>query len=133
MELYWFRNGCYGVIPGRNIVKSAGIGVWTPENVDILIESLLRLAKNFDSKPWAYVADPSKMSPISNNETSAAFVKLHEKFEAAGCKAIAFLDGNTTAMKELSQRHQDLSNTNMQVLHFENEKQALNWLEKIGI
>lgn len=57
------------------------------------------------------------MDPILSKEVSAAFSKLHVDLEAAGCKAIAFLDGNTAAMKLQSQKHQNNSDTKMEVLH----------------
>ena len=122
------------VIPGRNIIKSEGFGVWKPEYVEELSKNLLKLAERFGGKAFAYIADPTKMSPILSKETSAAFVQLHVTIEKAGCKAVAFLDGNTAAMKLQSQKHQNLSESKeMQVLHFKTEEQALDWLQEMGI
>lgn len=126
--------GIVEVVPGRNIVKSAGYGEWKPEYVTDLTKNLFKFINTFGGKPFAYIADPSKMSPILSKETSAAFVQLHVDLEKAGCKAVAFLDGNTAAMKLQSQKHQNLSEAKeMQVLHFKTEEQALEWLEKVGI
>lgn len=126
--------GIVGVVPGRNIVKSEGYGEWKPEYVVNLTNNILKFAESFGGKPFAYIADPTKMSPILSKETSAAFVQLHVELEKAGCKAIAFLDGNTAAMKLQSQKHQNLSEAQeMQVLHFKTEEQALEWLEKMGL
>lgn len=127
------EKGYIDVVEGRCIVKSGGIGKWTPEDVQDLTSNLLKLAKPFAGKRWAYVADPSKMDPILSKDTSAAFVKLHQDLEAAGCKAIAFLDGNTAAMKLQSQKHQNNSDSAMEVLHFKNMEQALDWLKDMGI
>ena len=127
-------HGYYGIVPGRNILKSGGIGVWKPEYVEDLIENLLRLAKRFGGQPFAYIADPTRMSPILSKDTSAGFVKLHVALENAGCKATAFLDANTAGMKLQSQKHQNLSEAEgMQVLHFKTNEEALDWLEKMGI
>ncbi len=126
-------NGWVDVEEGRCIIKSAGTGKWAPEDVEDLKESILKLAKPFQGKRWAYIADPSKMDPILSKETSAAFVQLHVALEEAGCKAIAFLDGNTAAMKLQSQKHQNNSDAKMEVLHFKTEAQALDWLKEMGI
>lgn len=126
--------GYCGIIKGRNILKSAGVGVWKPEYVEDLIKNLLELAKNFQGEDFAYIADPSNMSPILSKETSAVFTKLHSVLGKAGCKAVAFLDGNTAAMKLQSQKHQNLSEVKeMLVLHFKTEEEALNWLGEMGI
>ena len=120
-------------VEGRCIVRNIAMGKWTPEDVQFLTDNLLELAKPFAGKKWAYVGDPTKLYPIFTKETSAAFAKLHVDLEAAGCKVIAFLDGNTAGMKLQSQKHQDSSNTNLQVLHFKNFEQASDWLKEIGI
>jgi len=126
--------GYCGIVPGRNILKSGGIGSWKPADVETLKKNLLELAKDFKGKGFAYLADPSKMNPILSKDTSAAFVGLHVALEEVGCKAVAFLDGNTAAMKLQSQKHQNLSESKgMQVLHFKNDNEALEWLEKMGI
>lgn len=126
--------GYCGIVKGRNILKSAGVGNWKPEYVETLSKNLFELVKTFEGKPFAYIADPTKMNPILSKETSAAFTSLHVELEKAGCKAIAFLDGNTAAMKLQSQKHQNLSEAKeMQVLHFKNDEEALEWLDKMGI
>ncbi|NLL01280.1 MAG: hypothetical protein GX271_11565 [Clostridiales bacterium] len=134
VDLITAPEGNCGIIPGRNILKSEGFGDWLPEHVEALIKNLLKLSQKFGGKPFAYIADPSKMNPIIRKDTSAAFVQLHVELEKAGCRAIAFLDGNTAAMKLQSQKHQNLSESQeMQVLHFKTEEQALEWLEKMGL
>lgn len=127
------EKGYVDTVEGRSIVVSAGTGNWTPEDVQDLTANLLKLAKPFAGKKWAYIGDPTKMNPILSKETSAAFVKLHSELEANGCKAIAFLDGNTAAMKLQSQKHQNSSNAKMETLHFKTLEQALDWLKDMGI
>lgn len=133
MDLIWESNGYYGLMKDRNILRTGGIGVWNSEDVEELIVNILQLVKKYKDSKWAYIADPSRMDPILSKETSTAFIKLHAKCEEAGCKAIAFLDGNTAAMKQLSQKHQEESETNMLVQHFKSEDQALEWLSEMGI
>lgn len=127
------EKGYVDTIEGRNIIKSGGIGTWKPEEVQQMADNIVKLAKPFAGKKWAYIADPTKRDKIISKETSAAFIKLHIDLEAAGCKAIAFLDGNTAAMKIQSQKHQNSSDTKMEVVHFKNMEQALDWLKDIGI
>jgi hypothetical protein len=121
-------------VAGRNVVKSAGFGTFTPEDVKNLTDDLHELAKAFGSQKWAYIADPTKMNPLFSKETSQAFMQLHVELEANGCVAIAFLDGNTAAMKLQSQKHQDKSESqNMVIGHFKTEQEALDWLTGLGI
>jgi hypothetical protein len=127
------EKGWVEAVEGRNIIRSAGVGKWTPEDVQDLIENIMKLSKPFAGKRWAYIADPTKMDPILSKETSAAFTQLHVKLDQAGCKAIAFLDGNTAAMKLQSQKHQNNADAKMEVLHFKSEAQALEWLKEMGI
>ena len=133
MAIITSATGYYGEVEGRRVLKSGGIGKWTPADVEELTGNLVRLAKKFQGKKWAYIADPCKMDPIMSKETSAAFVGLHAKLEEAGCSAVAFLDGNTAAMKLQSQKHQNNSGAKMEVLHFKSEEQALDWLKDMGI
>lgn len=127
-------DGYCGIVKGRNIIKSAGVGNCKPEYVQTLGKNLKELVKSFNGKPFAYIADPSKMSPILSKEISEEFAKIHSEIAKLGCKAIAFLDGNTAAMKLQSQKHQNMSDAKeMQVLHFRNDEEALEWFSKMGI
>lgn len=137
MELLYTVNapeGYCGIVPGRNVLYSSGVGDWKPEYVEALTKNLLELTKKFNGESFAYIADPSRMNPILSKEVSAKFAELHNEVEKIGCKAIAFLDGNTAAMKLQSQKHQNMSEAKgMQVLHFRNADEALKWFEGLGI
>lgn len=133
MGLVWSSNGYYGLMEDRNILKTGGVGVWRSEDVEELTDIIIELVKKFGNEKWSYIADPSRMDPILSKETSAAFIRLHTKLEEAGCRAIAFLDGGTAAMQQLSQKHQEVSDNKMLVRHFKSEKQALEWLSSLGI
>lgn len=126
-------NGYYGLVNDRRIVKSGGIGLWNKEDVEALSKVLLALAGNFVGRKWGYIADPSGMDPYLSPETSQAFIKLHDDLAAAGCIAIAFLDGKTAPIRLLSQKHQNEARNLMKVLHFTNEAQALDWLKDLGV
>lgn len=126
--------GYCGIIPGRNILFSSGVGDWKPEYVEALTNNLLELAKKFNGKSFAYIADPSRMNPILSKEVSAKFAALHGEVEKIGCKAVAFLDGNTAAMKLQSQKHQNQSEAKgLQVLHFKTVEDALDWFNEMGL
>lgn len=124
--------GYYTDIPGRNIVMTFGSGIWTTEHVKALIGDVLRVGKKFGGR-WAYIADPTGIDAIIPKEVSAEFIRLHKRVEEEGCSAIAFLDGKTAIMQKMSQMHQDISASKLLVGHFEEEKDALDWLNSIGI
>lgn len=128
------EKGICGIVEGRNIVKSAGFGSFTPEDVKNLTDDILEMSKAFGSNKWGYIADPTKMNPLFSKETSQAFMQLHNDIESNGCIAVAFLDGNTAAMKLQSQKHQDKSESQkMAIGHFKTEQEALDWLAPMGI
>lgn len=128
------EKGYCNAIAGRSIVKSAGFGKYSAEDVNQLTKEILNAASKFGGRKWAYIADPSKMNPILDKSTSEAFAELHKKIEAAGCVAIAFLDGNTSAMKLQSQKNQNNSKAQkLTVEHFKTEMEALAWISSMGI
>jgi hypothetical protein len=131
--MYTNEKGFIGEIPGRYIVISAGFGKWSPADVEDLCKAVLLIAKSFGKEKWGYIADPSRLYPIVAKETSEAFIKLHQRLETEGCCAIAFLDSNAPSMKLLSQMHQNDSKTAIEVLHFEKEEQALEWMKELGL
>lgn len=125
--------GYYGLVEDRRILKSGGIGLWNPEDVEELSKNLLQTVKIFGSRKWGYIADPSGMDPKLSYETSEAFKKLHDDLAEAGCIAIAFLDGRNAPIRLLSQKHQNEATNSMQVHHFTSEAQALDWLKDLGV
>lgn len=131
--MYTNEKGFANEISGRSIIKSVGFGKWSPTDVDNLVQMLLSIAKSLDMKRWGYIADPSRLDPIISKETSEAFIMMHRRLEREGCCAIAFLDSNTSCIKLLSQMHQNYSETALEVLHFENEAQALEWMKELGL
>ncbi len=131
--MYTNEKGFVVEIPGRPIVKSAGFGKWSPLDVEELSRTVLSVARSFGKQKWGYIADPTRLDPILPRETSEAYIRLHRMLEREGCCAIAFLDSNTPYMKLLSQMHQNDSETAIEVLHFEREEQALEWMKELGL
>ncbi len=127
------EKGFVDVIPGRAIIKTAGYGKWSPTDVEDLGQMILSVIRDFEKKSWGYIADPTRMDPILSKDTSEAFSMLHRRLESEGCCALAFLDSNTSSMKLISQMHHNNSETSIEVLHFENEAQALEWMKELGL
>lgn len=128
------EKGFAGVLQGRNIILSKGLGKWDVEDVKTLTADILSRAKNFGSARWGYIADPSQMDPLFSKETSDEFAKLHVALQLGGCKAIGFLDGNTAAMKLQSQKHQNKSESSeIEVGHFKTLEDSLEWIKDYGI
>jgi hypothetical protein len=134
MALVTSEKGYYGVVEGRNILKSGCIGKWTPEDVNDLINETLKLVKGFGPGKWANIVDPSKMYPILSKETGQAFMDLHKKFAEAGCIAVAFLDAKTAATRLQTQKYQEKSGVQeSETRHFKTEQEALEWLSEKGV
>ena len=53
MDLLYTVNapeGYCGIVPGRNVLYSSGVGDWKPEYVEALTKNLLELTKNLTAK-----------------------------------------------------------------------------------
>lgn len=114
--------------PGRKVVISAGVGKTNVEELKWLTETVLKEARNWKSG-WAYVADCSKMEPVSPAE-GGELVNMTKKFVEAGCKAFAFAEGKSVLLKVQAQKNTQRSNTGVIEGHFETVEQALEWLKK---
>lgn len=87
---YGEENGAQSVetIPGRKIVLSAGVGKTNVDELKWLTDTVLSSAKLWKASGWAYIADCSKMEPVSPAE-GGELVTMTKKFVEAGCKAFA--------------------------------------------
>ena len=124
------KNGAQLVdtVVGRKIVISAGVGKTNVEELKWLTETVLKEAKNWKSG-WAYIADCSKMEPVSPAE-GGELVTMTKKFVDAGCKAFAFAEGKSLLLKVQAQKNTQRSNTGVAEGHFETVDEALNWLKE---
>ena len=82
------------VVAGRKIVLSAGVGKTNIDELKWLTETVLSSAKAWKATGWAYIADCSKMEPVSPAE-GGELVTMTKKFVKAGCKAFAFAEGKS--------------------------------------
>ena len=64
------QNGAQSVetVAGRRIVVSAGVGKTNVDELRWLTDTVLAEAAGWKSSGWAYVADCSRMDPVSPNE-----------------------------------------------------------------
>ena len=124
------KNGAQSVdvIPGRKIVISAGVGKTNVDELKWLTETVLSSAKMWKTSGWAYIADCSKMEPVSPSE-GGELVTMTKKFVEAGCKAFAFAEGKSVLLKVQAQKNTQRSQTGVAEGHFETVEQALEWLK----
>lgn len=115
--------------PGRRIIVSAGVGKTNVEELKWLTETVLKEASKWKSTGWAYVADCSKMEPVSPAE-GGVLVEMTKKFVEAGCKAFGFAEGKSLLLKVQAQKNTQRSNTGIPEGHFETVNEALDWLKE---
>lgn len=125
------KNGAQSVdvIPGRKIVLSAGIGKTNIDELKWLTDTVLSSARAWKTSGWAYIADCSKMDPVSPAE-GGELVTMTKKFVDAGCKAFAFAEGHSIMLKVQAQKNTQRSQTGVAEGHFATVDEALDWLAK---
>lgn len=117
------------VVAGRKIVLSAGVGKTNIDELKWLTETVLSSAKAWKATGWAYIADCSKMEPVSPAE-GGELVTMTKKFVEAGCKAFAFAEGKSVLLKVQAQKNTQRSQTGVVEGHFETVDEALAWLKE---
>ena len=124
------KNGAQTVdlIAGRKIVYSAGVGKTNIDELKWLTDTVLASAAAWKTG-WAYIADCSKMSPVTASE-GGELVTMTKKFVEAGCKAFAFVDGTSIMLKVQAQKNTERSQTGVTEGHFVTLDEALAWLKE---
>ena len=128
-------NGAQSVetITGRKIVLSAGVGKTNIDELKCLTETVLSSASLWKSTGWAYIADCSKMNPVTPAE-GGELVIMTKKFVEAGCKAFAFVEGSSIMLKVQAQKNTQRSETGVLEGHFATLDEALAWLkDEVGV
>lgn len=115
------------LIPGRKIVMSSGVGKTNVDELKWLTDTVLQESNSWHRVGWAYIADCSKMSPVSPAE-GGELVTMTKKFVEAGCKAFAFVDGTSIMLKVQSKKNTERSATGVLEGHFVTREEALAWL-----
>lgn len=116
-------------IAGRKIVLSAGVGKTNIDELKWLTETVLAEAAAWKSTGWAYIADCSKMTPVSPTE-AGELVVMTQKFVEAGCKAFGFAEGTSIMLKVQAQKNTERSHTGVMEGHFATVDEVLEWLNK---
>lgn len=124
------QNGAQTVdtIAGRHIVHSAAVGKTNIDELVWLTDVVLKSAAAWKSSGWAYIADCTKMNPVSPAE-GGQLVTMTKKFVEAGCKAFAFVDGNSLMLKIQAQKNTQRSETGVLEEHFATLEDALDWIK----
>ena len=117
------------VVAGRKIVLSAGVGKTNIDELKWLTETVLKEASKWKGTGWAYIADCSKMQPVSPAE-GGVLVEMTKKFVEAGCKAFGFAEGKSVMLKVQAQKNTERSNTGVAEGHFATVEEALDWIKK---
>ena len=117
-------------LPGKKIIKSGAVGATTVEEVRWLTNTLVTVSAAWKLTGWAYIVDISKMSPAAP-EVSKELVNLHKQLTAAGCRAMAFVEGNAFMLAAQAKQHQKESHAVIREGHFRTEAEALKWVETI--
>lgn len=115
-------------ISGRKIILSAGVGTTNLDELKWLMDTVLANAKAWKLTGWAYIADCSKMSPVSPAE-GGQLVTMTKAFVDAGCKAFAFVEGTSVMLKIQAKKNTERSETGVLEGHFATLEEALNWLK----
>ena len=117
-------------IPGKRIIKSGAAGATNAEEVRWLTSTLVSTAAPWKASGWAYIVDISKMAPAAP-EVSKELVNLHTQLTAAGCKAMAFVEGSSFVLAAQAKEHQKQSHAVIKEGHFKTEAEALKWIATI--
>ena len=125
------KNGAQSVevVTGRKIVLSAGVGKTNIDELKWLTDTVLASARAWKSTGWAYIADCSKMDPVTPAE-GGELVTMTQKFVEAGCKAFAFAEGHSIMLKVQAQKNTERSQTGVTEGHFATVEEALAWLKE---
>lgn len=117
------------VIDGRKIVLSAGNGQTNLDDLQWLMDTVLKNAKAWKASGWAYIADCTKMGPVGPKE-SGFLVKMTKAFVDAGCKAFGFAEGTSIMLKIQAKKNTQMSETGVIEGHFATVDEVLAWLKE---
>lgn len=128
--------GCFKIWmdPERKIIYSRGTGVAHAHEIEWLYETIVEFSKEWsDNEPWAYMAFIESLQQVSP-KGSSRYVDLHKNLEAAGCKYIAYIEGNSYEVSVQSYKHKQMSQTPSTVnKYFTTKDEGLAWFAENGI
>ena len=117
-------------ITGKRVIKSSAAGATNVEEVKWLTNKLVATSAPWKTTGWAYIVDISKMAPATP-DVSKELINLHSQLTAAGCKAMAFVEGAAFVLAAQAKEHQKQSHAIIREGHFRTEAEALKWVDTI--
>lgn len=117
------------VVPGRRIIVSGAVGKTNIDELKWLTETVLAEVAKWKSIGWAYVADCSKMDPVTASE-GGELVKMTKAFVDAGCKAFGFAEGSSIMLRVQAQKNTERSETGVAEGHFATREEAYAWIKE---
>lgn len=117
------------VIAGRKIILSAGNGKTNINDLKWLTATVLEAAAAWKTSGWAYIADCTKMEPVSPDEVGQ-LIEMTKAFVEAGCKAFGFAEGSSVMLKAQTKTNTKFSHTGVIEGHFATVEEVLSWLQK---
>lgn len=129
--------GCFKIWTDENrkIVYSKGTGIAHAHEIEWLYETIVEFAKesNYIGNDWGYMAFIENLQQVSP-KGSSRYVELHKSLEAAGCKYIAYIEGNSYEVSVQSSKHKEMSQTPGTVnKYFITKDEGLKWFSENGI
>jgi hypothetical protein len=116
-------------IAGRKIILSAGNGKTNINDLKWLTSTVLEAAAAWKTSGWAYIADCTKMEPVSPDEVGQ-LIEMTKAFVEAGCKAFGFAEGSSVMLKAQTKTNTKFSHTGVIEGHFATVEEVLSWLQK---
>jgi hypothetical protein len=116
-------------IAGRKIILSAGNGKTNINDLKWLTATVLEAAAVWKTSGWAYIADCTKMEPVSPDEVGQ-LIEMTKAFVEAGCKAFGFAEGSSVMLKAQTKTNTKFSHTGVIEGHFATVEEVLSWLQK---
>lgn len=118
----------------RHIVYSKGSGIARAHEIAELYETIAEFSKEFpEGCNWGYMAFIEELQQVSP-KGSTQYVELHKTLEAAGCKYIAYIEGNSYEVSVQSYKHKQMSQTPGTInKYFATKDEGLKWFAENGI
>lgn len=117
------------LVDGRCIIFSSATGTTNLDEIKWLSDTVVSYATPWHKSGWAYIADCSQMDPVTPSEGSELAL-MTRRFVESGCKAVAFVDGDSIMLKVQAQKNTQHSETGVLEGHFYKREDALSWLKE---
>lgn len=114
------------VFENEHIIKSTAVGVSSIEDTQWLKDKIIELSSKWKGEKWVYIADISKLEPVSI-EVSLIFVQLHTEIYENGCVGIGFVEKKDVFTSKQASVHQKMSSSDLKEGHFSTYEEVHDW------